>query len=113
MRGLCVRKLLQTRLRKHGLQLNHQSCQDFDDVKPDVQAKIFYCKILPILFYGSELWFSHASHDIEIVHRKFCKFLLNLPIQAPKCFIRSELRRYSIAPYKYLRTIASNDTFAK
>ena len=55
--------------------------------------------------YGSELWFSHASQDIEIVHNKFCKFVLNIPIQVPNCFVRSELGRYTIAPYKYSRAI--------
>lgn len=78
---------------------------NFGDVKPDILTKIFDCKILPILLYGSELWFSHASQDIEIVHNKFCKFVLNLPIQAPNCFVRSELGRHTITPYKYLRAI--------
>ena len=64
---------------------------NFGDVKPDILTKIFDCKILPILLYDSELWFSHASQDIEIVHNKFCKFVLSLPIQAPNYFIRSEL----------------------
>ena len=78
---------------------------NFGDVKPDILAKIFDCKILPILLYGSELWFSHASPDIEIVHNKFCKFVPNILIQAPNGFVRSELGRYTIAPYKYSRAI--------
>ena len=32
--------------------------------------KIIDCKILPILLYGSELWFNHPLPDMEIVHNK-------------------------------------------
>ena len=53
--------------------------------------------------YGSELWFNHPSPDIDIVHNKFCKYVLSLPVQAPNCFVRSELGRHSLAPYKYTR----------
>ena len=58
----------------------------FWDVKPNVFFKIFDCKILPILLYESELWFNHLSPDIEVVHNKFCKYVLNLPLQAPNFF---------------------------
>ena len=66
---------------------------------------MFDCKILPILLYGSELWFNHPSPDIEIVHNKFCKYVLNLPLQALNCFVRSELGRHSLSPYKCSRAI--------
>ena len=55
--------------------------------------------------YGSEVWFNHPSPDIEIVHNKFCKYVLNLPVQAPNCFVRCELGRHSLEPYKYIRAI--------
>ena len=77
----------------------------YGDVKPDVFFKIFDCKILPILLYGSELWFSHPSQNIEIVQNKFCKFVLNLSVQSPNCFVRGELGRYSMVPHKYFRAI--------
>ena len=78
---------------------------NYGDVKLDVLFKIFDCKILPILLYGAELWFSHPSQDIEIVHNKFCKFVLNLSVQSPNCFARGELGRYSMSPHKYFRAI--------
>ena len=77
----------------------------FWNVNPNVLFKIFDCKILPILMYGSEVWFNHPSPDIEIVHNKFCKYVLNLPVQAPNCFVRCELGRHSLEPYKYIRAI--------
>ena len=77
----------------------------FWGVKPNVLFKIFDCEILTILMYGSKLWFNHQSPDIEIVHNKFCKYVFNLPVQAPSCFVRSELGRHSLSPYKYTRAI--------
>ena len=44
----------------------------FGGVNLSVLFKIFDSKILPILLYGSEIWFSHASPDIEKVHNQFC-----------------------------------------
>ena len=77
----------------------------FEDVKVNILSKIFDSKILPILLYGSEIWFSHISPDIEQVHTKFCKFILNLPIQSPNCFVRSELGRYSVTLYRNFKAV--------
>ena len=50
--------------------------------RPAKNDKLFYnALITPILEYGSELW-DHQSRenlDIEKIHRKFCKFILNVP----------------------------------
>lgn len=43
----------------------------FGDVNFSVLFKIFDTKILPILLYGSEIWFSHTSVDIKRVHNRF------------------------------------------
>ena len=67
--------------------------------------KIFDTKILPILLYGSEIWFSHPSVDIEKVHNQFCKYVLRLPIYATNVFARSELGRYKLEVFKYLKAI--------
>ena len=57
--------------------------------------------------YGSELWFNHSSSDIEIVHNKFYKYVLSLTVQDPNCFVRSELGKHSLSPYKYIRAITN------
>ena len=85
----------------------------FLGVKQNVLFKIFDCKILPILMYGSELCFNQPSPDIDIVHNKFCKYVLNLPVQAPNCFVRSELGRHFLAPYKYTRTLVKDIEFTE
>ena len=77
----------------------------FGDVKVNILLKIFDSKILPILLYGSEIRFSHISPDIEQVHTKFCKFILNLPIQSPNCFVKSELDRYSLTLYRNFKAV--------
>ena len=70
-----------------------------------VSFKIFDSKILPILLYGYEIWFSHASLDIEKLHNQFCKYVFRLPIYAPNVFVRSELCRYKVEVFKKFRAI--------
>ena len=77
----------------------------FGNVNLSVMFKIFDTKILPILLYGSEIWFSHPSMDIEKVHNQFCKYVLRLPIYATNVFARSELGRYKLEVFKYLKAI--------
>ena len=77
----------------------------FGDVNLSVLFKIFDIKILPILLYGSEIWFSHTSIDIEREHNQFCKYILRLPIYATNAFVRSELGRYKIEVFKNLKAI--------
>ena len=50
---------------------------------------MFDSKILPILLYGSEVWFSHTSPGIEKIHN----------------FVRTELGRYKIDLFKKLRAV--------
>ena len=47
--------------------------RQFGNVHLSVMFKIFDTKILPILLYGSKLWFSHPSRDVEKVHNQFCR----------------------------------------
>ena len=43
-----------------------------------VVFKILDGRIAPILCHGAELWGSEPRHQIEQVHRGFCKFILGL-----------------------------------
>ena len=45
----------------------------FGDLNLSELFKIFEIKILPILLYGSEIWFSHTSIDMERVHNQFSR----------------------------------------
>ena len=43
-----------------------------------VAFKIFDGRIAPILFYGAEIWGSERRNQIEKVHLRFCKFVLEV-----------------------------------
>ena len=77
----------------------------FGGVHLSLLFKIVDSKILPILLYGSEIWFSHASPGIEKIHNQFCKYVLRLPVYAPNEFVRSELGRYKVDVFKKFRAI--------
>ena len=50
----------------------------FGALSANILFKNFDTKILPILTYGSEIWFEHESKDIEKVHNDFCKYVLKV-----------------------------------
>ena len=77
----------------------------FGNVYLSVIFKIFDTKILPVLLYGSEIWFRHPSMAVEKVHNQFCKSVLRLPIYATNVFARRELVRYKLEVFKYLKAI--------
>ncbi len=66
---------------------------------------IFDTKVLPILLYASEIWFSHKAEDIERVHHTFCKHALRITYYAPNCFVRGELGRYTIRSTRMVRAV--------
>ena len=51
---------------------------------PFLMCKLFDTLITPILEYGCQIWNFQAGNnrEIEILHRKFCKFILKVPSSA-------------------------------
>ena len=49
--------------------------------------------VLPILTHGSELWEFHPAPDIERVHLKFLKQILNVKPQTSNIAVYGELGR--------------------
>ena len=45
--------------------------------------KIFDSKILPTLHYGSEVWGFHEGKNVDLVHTKYCKFILGVNKSVP------------------------------
>ena len=68
----------------------------FVDVPVTMWLQLFDVKIQPILHYGAEVWGFHSAPNIEIVHTKFCKFVLGLGRNAPNVAARGELGRHSL-----------------
>ena len=71
---------------------------------PFLLLKLFDSLITPILEYGCQIWGHMALNntEIELIHRKFCKFILNMPSSATNISIYGELGRI---PLKIRRNI--------
>ena len=52
--------------------------KQFYNLQPNILMKIFDSKILPILHYGSEVWGFHEGKNVDLVHTKYCKFILGV-----------------------------------
>ena len=56
-----------------------------------ILCHLFDALVLPVLEYGGEVWGWNNCNAIELIHRKFCKFALNLPSSATNLGVYSEL----------------------
>ena len=87
--------------------LSWYMCQKtkFGTLSANLLLKIFDTKILPILTYGAEIWFSHKSLYIEKVHHSYCKYILKAPKHSPNVFARGELGRCDIYTLRCIKLI--------
>lgn len=77
----------------------------FGYLSANLLLKIFDTKILPILTYAAEIWYSHESLDVEKIHHDFCKYILRIPKRSPNIFARGELGRHTIYMTRCLKLI--------
>jgi hypothetical protein len=65
----------------------------FDNVSLTVvdKLKLFDCMILPILNYGSVIWGFHDASDIEKVHLRFLKSIIEVKQQTNNAAVYGEL----------------------
>ena len=61
--------------------------------KPSLLCHLFDSLISPIANYGCEVWGHVKADDLEIVHRRFCKFALGVPNTATNLAVYGELGR--------------------
>ena len=61
--------------------------------KPSLLCHLFDSLIRPIANYGCEVWGHVKAEDLEVVHRKFCKFALGVPNTATNLAVYGELGR--------------------
>ena len=62
--------------------------------KPSLMCYLFDMLIKPIMDYGSEIQnfaITDNNDNLEIIHRKFCKFILGVPTNAINLAVYSEL----------------------
>jgi len=72
---------------------------------PSTLFKLFDKLILPILFYGSEIWGCNPHKCIETVQIKFLKYVLNVPLSAPNAAVLGDCGRYPVAIHANLRAV--------
>ena len=72
----------------------------FEDTNPSVIFRNFESKILPILWFVSEIWFNHTEAETGKLHKQFCKYDLCRPFYSCYVFLRSKQVRYKADVYK-------------
>ena len=64
--------------------LRKQSRPVVGKLSPTIASKVFDCQILPILEYGSDIWYTGDDvNDLEKIHLKFIKSTLGVRKQTP------------------------------
>ena len=86
------------------------------EIVAKMQLDLFNSMVLPILFYGCEVWGFSRADPIERFYLSFLKNLLCVKSSTPNCFVYGELgvyplileRKYRIVKF-WLKIIRSND----
>ena len=60
---------------------------------PVLMCKLFDAVVAPVCNYACELWGFQKAPEMELMHRKFCKFLLNVPPSTTNVAAYGELGR--------------------
>ena len=69
---------------KETFSLRKQSRPVVGKLSPTISFKAFDCQILPILEYGSDIWYTGDDvNDLEKIHLKFIKSTLGVRKQTP------------------------------
>ena len=80
------------------------NCKKFD-LKPKILCQLFDAFIESILGYGSEIWGYTKSKELERIHLKFCKRLLNVRANTCSAAVYGELGRYPLYVTRYVRIV--------
>ena len=66
-------------------------CLDNIYISTKQQCLLYDSMVGSVLNYPSEIWGFHRANDIEIIHNRFCRFVLKLGKHAPITFLCGEL----------------------
>jgi len=75
------------------------------EVPINVMFILFDAYVLSILNYNCEVWGFIAATNIERIHRKFCKRLLNVKLSTNSMSLYAEVGRFPLYIGRYLRII--------
>jgi hypothetical protein len=79
-------------------------CKEFD-LKPKILCQLFDAFVGSILNYASEIWGYTKSKEIERIHLKFCKRLLQVKLNTCNAAVYGELGRYPLFINRYVRIV--------
>jgi len=68
-----------------------------------VMCKLFDTIVLPVLYYGAEVWGMVKSEEIEKIQFQFCKFILQVPTRAPTAAVMEGLRWFPVLLHTQLK----------
>ena len=80
------------------------NCRRFD-LTPKILCQLFDAFVTSTLNYACEIWGYTKSKEIERVHLRFCKTLLNVKLSTSNVGIYGELCRYPLYISRYVRII--------
>jgi len=92
---------------QNNLNVLHVYCNTWGlDVNGDkTKSMVFRKRESSILSYSSEVWGYTKSKEIERVHLKFCKRILNIRMNSSSIGVYGELARYPLYIQRYYRII--------
>ena len=70
-----------------------------------IMFNLFYSFVVSILNYGCEIWGFSNAENIERVHRKFCKWYLNVKMSTSNISLYGELGRFPLYIGRRIRII--------
>ncbi|KAH3733781.1 hypothetical protein DPMN_040215 [Dreissena polymorpha] len=79
-------------------------CKEFD-LKPKTQFQLFDAFVGSILNYACEIWGKAKSMELERIHLKFCKRLLNVKQTVCNAVVYGELGRYPLFIHRYVKMV--------
>ena len=88
------------------------------DLPMSEQCRLFHILVGSILNYSSEVWGMHDAKDIEVIHTKFCRWILNVKKSTNLSALYGELgrvpfiiqRKFNMIKY-WVKLLKSNDSF--
>ena len=108
----------QQRLAQHGSFALHKLFSLFNQVELTIskKCKLFDVLVGSILSYGAEVWGYHEAKDVEVLHTKFCRWILSVRKSTNLSGLYGELGRFPLIIIRqtnmiryWIKLLTSND----
>ena len=97
----------QQRLAQHASFALHKLFSLFSQMELTIskKCKLFDVLVGSVLNYGAEVWGNHEAKDIEILHTKFCRWILNVRKSTSLSGQYGELGRFPLFIFRQISMI--------